>query len=198
MDNAMKNKRKPPVFFKVLLPLLVLSVLLSTLFFGFLLYGAVSSYFGTPADGFIKAKFYVSRLFGKSSPIPARKINAYYTYPSDENIGFESKTEESVKAEKETSDSLDEEDISIEKPNPKPKAKPVKLTYKNSDAEVVNLKGTFSVWQPIEMTRKGDEWETTIYVFSGKYKYYFEVDGKKVLDPLTSLISQDNSVLVVP
>lgn len=180
----MENKKK---YFLVLL-LLSISFL-SMLFFGFLLYGEVSSYFGVSSKGFAKTKFYIHKVIGKSKesfskPEPPKKINASYIYEIKESSNSKPQNEiskQNPKTEEET----------------KPRAKPVKLIYKNADAKAVFLKGTFSVWQPIEMKRNDSNWETTVYLFEGRYKYRFEVDGKEILDPLAILTSGENSVLVV-
>jgi hypothetical protein len=81
----------------------------------------------------------------------------------------------------------------------KKKTKPVTLVYKNFSAKSVYLVGSFSSWRPLEMKRNNEGvWEITIYLYSDKYRYYFEADGKQVSDPLTSLKSENYSILAVP
>lgn len=65
------------------------------------------------------------------------------------------------------------------------KAKRYTITYTNRRAKNVKIKGSFFLWKEKSMKKiKNGVWEIDIYIKDpGKYKYYFIVDGKKVLDP---------------
>lgn len=68
-----------------------------------------------------------------------------------------------------------------------PKNFKVILKYENKKAKNVKLSGSFYSWKEKEMRKKKGVtgvWEEEIVLTDkGIYKYYFVVDGKKVLDP---------------
>lgn len=67
----------------------------------------------------------------------------------------------------------------------RPKAQPVEFKLRAADAKSVQLIGAFIVHGGRkEMSRKGDgTWTLTLYLHPGRYRYFFSVDRKKLLDP---------------
>ncbi|MGC9070477.1 MAG: hypothetical protein ACP5IO_04110 [Elusimicrobiales bacterium] len=61
----------------------------------------------------------------------------------------------------------------------------VTLRYENKRAKSVKLSGSFYVWKQKDMKKiASGVWEEELILNDkGIYKYYFVVDGKKVLDP---------------
>lgn len=61
----------------------------------------------------------------------------------------------------------------------------VVLRYENKKAKRVKLTGSFYGWKEREMKRKAPGvWEEELWLRDkGSYRYYFIVDGKKILDP---------------
>jgi hypothetical protein len=75
----------------------------------------------------------------------------------------------------------------LEKDNEKKKeGKNYKITlrYTNKKAKKVKISGSFFSWKERDMKKEGDQYLIELLLKEpGEYKYYFIVDGKKVLDP---------------
>jgi len=221
----MKKQGKGTKFF---LPIAIFVNLVVLFFFGFLLYNSIKSYFNPPADKYNEVKKTIAQFAGKLNKtnsiqiasIPEKKFSEPKTLPDIAAIEAKPvediepitpKTGQTAEQTPLLHDEPQEEDKQVAQ-NPvesnkqeqpvseeeKPRAKRVTLTYTNSSAKTVNLVGTFSSWQPIEMKRSGNVWKATIYAFNGTYRYNFEVDGTRILDPLAKENLNENSILLIP
>jgi cytoskeletal protein RodZ len=58
------------------------------------------------------------------------------------------------------------------------------FTYTNSNANEVQLVGSFNGWTPQEFQRRaGGQWMVSVTLTPGDYSYNFVVDGKTIRDP---------------
>lgn len=85
-------------------------------------------------------------------------------------------------------------------PGAKVKAAPVEFRLRSPKAKSVQLVGAFIVrGGRKDMSRDGDGvWSVTLYLHPGRYRYFFSVDKKKVLDPENPQTDRGASVLSVP
>jgi Glycogen recognition site of AMP-activated protein kinase len=79
-----------------------------------------------------------------------------------------------TKAEPKTSEKTKEE---------KPRTQRVTFRYENDSANKVEISGTFSSWEKKPLKKTKDGWRADLYMFPGKYHYYFIVDGIEISDP---------------
>jgi 1,4-alpha-glucan branching enzyme len=82
----------------------------------------------------------------------------------------------------------------------KAKAVPVEFKLKSPQAKTVQLSGAFLVRSGgrKDMVKGADgDWQLTLYLQPGAYRYNFLVNGKKSLDPLNSKIDRGASVIQV-
>ncbi|MBI5882247.1 MAG: hypothetical protein HZB91_03985 [Elusimicrobia bacterium] len=80
------------------------------------------------------------------------------------------------------------------------KALPVDFSYHAPDAESVRLAGAFLVrgGGKKDMVRNSQgEWNLTLYLKPGTYRYWFVEDGKRKVDPQNSKVERGASVVVV-
>jgi hypothetical protein len=60
----------------------------------------------------------------------------------------------------------------------------ITIRYSNKHAKRVKISGSFFAWKERDMKKEGGEWIINLILKEqGEYKYYFIVDGKRVLDP---------------
>ncbi|MEW6013262.1 MAG: hypothetical protein AB1602_07685 [Elusimicrobiota bacterium] len=65
-----------------------------------------------------------------------------------------------------------------------PKLHKVTIKYQTKKAKKVKLNGSFFGWKERDMKKENGDWIMELTIKDpGEYKYYFIVDGKKVLDP---------------
>ncbi|MCX7648440.1 MAG: hypothetical protein N2Z60_07505, partial [Elusimicrobiales bacterium] len=58
------------------------------------------------------------------------------------------------------------------------------IKYQTKKAKKVKLNGSFFGWKERDMKKENEDWIMELTIKDpGEYKYYFIVDGKKVLDP---------------
>ena len=92
-----------------------------------------------------------------------------------------------LESQEKKEDSLSEGVQTSTRTHPTPKNYKIVLRYENKKAKSVKLKlsGSSYSWKEREMKRRSPGvWEDEITVIDkGVYRYYFIVDGKKVLDP---------------
>ncbi|HUT86111.1 MAG TPA: hypothetical protein VMW66_04680 [Elusimicrobiales bacterium] len=239
-ENKNRKSKNKKSFLEHIIPFAILFSFLSTVFFGFLLYGTIKSYLGISPKRFIKAKSYIVKLFNEHSEVlketkkaltkdvkleqPSQQysdagdditLNDKSSDIPEELLEENNQTQKSILEDKSAetkpiieTDTPSEKDILQTKDKSenetlvltqeeKPKAKGVTIVYTNPNAKSVNLVGSFSVWKPIEMTFQDGVWKAKVYLFSGKYKYNFEVDGKRIFDPSNPLMSEKSSILIV-
>jgi 1,4-alpha-glucan branching enzyme len=82
--------------------------------------------------------------------------------------------------------------------------KKVQFHYQASDSAAVAVAGTFSDWQPLDLTSKADsaDYSRTMYLPPGQYEYKFIVDGSWTPDPeneqrIRNELGTENSLLMV-
>jgi flagellar basal body-associated protein FliL len=72
-----------------------------------------------------------------------------------------------------------------------------KVTFKYfGEADSAAVVAGFTMRKPVAMKRAGAEWETTLVIYPGEYRYMYIIDGKEVMDPNAQ---EDNgrSILIV-
>jgi len=73
----------------------------------------------------------------------------------------------------------------------------VTLKYTNKRAKKVKITGSFSSWKELDMKKKENDWIINLTLKDpGIYKYYFIVDGKKILDPKANKSKDGNYSLL--
>jgi len=91
---------------------------------------------------------------------------------------------------------IEPEPAAVSSASDRQKARRVDLRFTDSGERKVLVAGSFSGWRPLLMQKRGHYWKTSVFVFPGKYRYFFVADGRRVLDPQADMEGK-HSVFVV-
>lgn len=123
------------------------------------------------------------------------EISETKTDVSQNKASEEFKTEE-VKIETKTLENQTQTNQITEQKEPA-KLHRITIKYQNRKAKKVKLNGSFFGWKERDMKKENGEWVSELSIKDpGEYKYYFLVDGKKVLDSKAKK-SKDGSFSVI-
>ncbi len=180
--------------------------LLLFLFFTWLLYNRLSMHFGVSSVGIIPQAQPVAitrPVMPKPTTLPSalEVPKSTLTLPSPEGRGTREAGGEGEATEaKEATKATTVKSSSPPAPQaqaPRQKTRRIDFEYSNPEAKSVSIDGSFLNWKPRPMKRNGNSWRINLYIFPGKYRYHFVVDGEKTLDPLQPLKRNGESYLIV-
>lgn len=147
----------------------------------------------------VQEKSTISTPLEKSEPVPDLKTQTPVILPAEvENI------KESLPPPAESNMENKKEQIGKKSPHPtvskKPAGKMRNISFKlfNRSATEVFIIGDFNNWNREPLTKIPDRnWETSVQLAPGTYKYLYVINGKRTKDPSNKKISADGKSLLV-
>ncbi len=104
---------------------------------------------------------------------------------------------QSYETSKEEDSKLEISTTTLQQKETAPKNYRVTISYTSKKAKNVKLNGSFYGWKERDMKKENNVWKTELILKEpGVYKYYFIVDGKKILDPKAQKTADKNYSII--